>query len=286
LKRSRKHDLPAGLLPWWLGLCAVSIINIGVLGWFWIVHRRKRASLNQSVHFQQRRLLWLSTFFVLGCAFRSFLPRADVRRITLVDNRLSSIMVGRTVATIAELCFAAQWAILLETFARPAKLNGIVAFSRLIPPAILMAEVFSWRGVLTTNNFWHFLEEFIWGSCEIGLTISALILQRTYQGPPKRFMGWMAVCGAIYVTYMFTLDIPTYYSRWRLDQINGKVYTGFREGLMNLAFDWTKTHDPADWEGEFVWMAIYFSLAVWVSLALTQAPIEKLEAHVASSASA
>jgi hypothetical protein len=92
----------------------------------------------------------------------------------------------------------------------------------------------------------------------------------------------MALCGAIYVTYMFTIDIPTYYSRWRIDQSHGKDYTGFREGLKNLAFHWTKTHDPKDWEGEFVWMLIYFSLAVWVSLALTQAPIDSLDEGFAS----
>ncbi|HEU0294037.1 MAG TPA: hypothetical protein VFR47_14950 [Anaerolineales bacterium] len=135
---------------------------------------------------------------------------------------------------------------MLETFARPAKLERMVTFSKLIFPAILVAEVFSWRGVLTTNNFWHFLEESIWGSCEVGLTASALAMRRQYQGPPKRFMDWMALSGAIYVTYMFSLDIPTYYSRWRIDQSHGKSYTGFREGLTNLTFHWTKTHDPQD----------------------------------------
>jgi hypothetical protein len=277
MRRSRMNDLPSGLLTWWLGLCTVSAINIGLLARFWITHLKKRSNRGQRAYLRQRQLLWLSSFFVLGCAFRAFLPRADLRRITLVDSPLSSILVGRTVATIAELCFAAQWAILLKTFARPAKLNGIVTFSRLILPAILIAEIFSWRGVLTTNNFWHFLEESVWGSCEIGLTASALVMRRRYQGSPKQFMGWMAVCGAIYVTYMFTLDIPTYYSRWRLDQVSGKIYTGFREGLTNLAFQWTTTHNPKDWEGEFIWMMIYFSLAVWVSLAFTQAPIDRLD---------
>ena len=41
--------------------------------------------------------------YVFGCAFRSFLPRADVQRICLFDTWLSSVFVGRTVATVAEL---------------------------------------------------------------------------------------------------------------------------------------------------------------------------------------
>jgi hypothetical protein len=47
--------------------------------------------------------------YVFGCAFRSFLPRADVQRICLFDTWLSSVIVGRSVATVAEVCFAAQW---------------------------------------------------------------------------------------------------------------------------------------------------------------------------------
>ncbi len=58
-------------------------------------------------------LLLLSAGYVFGCAFRSILPRADVQRICLFDTWLSSVLIGRSVATIAELCFAIQWAIVL-----------------------------------------------------------------------------------------------------------------------------------------------------------------------------
>ncbi len=58
-------------------------------------------------------MLLLCAAYVFGCAFRSFLPRADVQRICLFDTWLSSVVVGRSVATVAEICFAAQWAIIL-----------------------------------------------------------------------------------------------------------------------------------------------------------------------------
>ena len=51
---------------------------------------------------------------MFGCAFRSIFPRADVQRICLFDTWLSSVLIGRSVATIAELCFAIQWAIVLH----------------------------------------------------------------------------------------------------------------------------------------------------------------------------
>jgi len=62
--------------------------------------------------------------------------RADVQRITLVESWLSSVLVGRTVATKAELCFASQWANLLETFARPARENRIVSFQNFSFPRL------------------------------------------------------------------------------------------------------------------------------------------------------
>src|SRR5690348_10579921 len=50
-------------------------------------------------------MLFLSAAYVGGCAFRSFLPRADVQRICLFDTWLSSVTLGRSVATVAEICF-------------------------------------------------------------------------------------------------------------------------------------------------------------------------------------
>jgi len=63
-------------------------------------------------------LLLLCAIYVFGCAFRSVLPRADVQRICLFDTWLSSVLIGRSVATLAELCFALQWAIVLRELAK------------------------------------------------------------------------------------------------------------------------------------------------------------------------
>ena len=48
-------------------------------------------------------MLILSALFVLGCAFRSFLPRAEGQRICLYDSWWSSAILSRSVATVAEL---------------------------------------------------------------------------------------------------------------------------------------------------------------------------------------
>ena len=96
-------------------------------------------------------MLLLCAAYVFGCAFRSFLPRADVQRICLFDTWLSSVVVGRSVATVAEICFAAQWAIVLHQLGTMTGADTTLNAAWVIVPLILIAECFSWYAVLTTN---------------------------------------------------------------------------------------------------------------------------------------
>ena len=89
----------------------------------------------------RRRQLLLSAPFVFGCAFRSVFPRADVQRICVIDSWLSAVALGRTVAMIAELCFAAQCALLLRVLAVEARKPVALAISRVMVPLIAMAEI-------------------------------------------------------------------------------------------------------------------------------------------------
>src|SRR5258708_7407118 len=93
-------------LRWWQLLCAVSVGNIVL----W--NLAARGLLWESDGYRSQQLA-LSGLFVAACAFRSFLPRVDLERMCLWDVPLSSVIVGRTVATVAELCFAWQCALLL-----------------------------------------------------------------------------------------------------------------------------------------------------------------------------
>src|SRR5262244_2517535 len=86
-------------------------------------------------------LLWLSAIYVAGCAFRSVLPMIDVPRFSLHDTPVSRIFVGRSVATVAELAFVAQWALLMHE-------AGAVGAAYAVVAVIVVAEGFSWMAVL------------------------------------------------------------------------------------------------------------------------------------------
>jgi hypothetical protein len=135
---------------WWGFLLSVSAINIVLLLGLRAAYRRNPFGAPGGA-LALEPLFLLCAVYVFGCAFRSILPRADVQRICLFDTWLSSVLVGRSVATIAELCFAIQWAIVLRELARITRSDTAKNIARAIVPLIGIAECFSWYAVISTN---------------------------------------------------------------------------------------------------------------------------------------
>src|ERR1700761_7318277 len=138
----RQRALSNAVATWWALLTLVSGANIA----FWFLLYRQlhdHAPDAIGVSSQTSAMLMLCAAYVFGCAFRSVLPRADVQRICLYDSFLSSVFVGRSVATVAELCFAAQWAIILSQLGGVAGAETAVNAASIILPLIVIAECFS-----------------------------------------------------------------------------------------------------------------------------------------------
>src|SRR3984885_15614132 len=107
-----------GVVSWWTLLCALAALNI--LAWCMsaVAHSRRRMASAPEAYSARRLQLQLSAIYVFGCAFRSVIPVFDVPRICMFNSWLSSVIVGRSVATCAELCFVAQWAVMLRETSR------------------------------------------------------------------------------------------------------------------------------------------------------------------------
>ena len=168
---------------WWVFLLVVSAVNVAALLWLRARFRAGRGDRPAATWLEP--LLLLCAVYVLGCAFRSVLPRADVQRIVLFDTWLSSIMVGRSVATVAELCFAAQWAIVLYALGRVANSDTAKNIAKAILPAIALAEICSWYAVITTNFLGNVLENSLWTITFllIGIALSRLVPR--FRGPAQ-----------------------------------------------------------------------------------------------------
>ena len=256
-----------GVAVWWLFLVTVSLANIGL--WF-VLHRRFRTQ-SANLRFGVLRIelmLLLCAAYVFGCAFRSVLPRADVQRICLFDTWLSSVAVGRSVATIAEICFVIQWAIVLRQLADVTKSDTVRNVSSAVVPLIVLAEGFSWYAVVTTNYLGNTIENSLW-AVSFGLIAIALVrLIAAFRGLVRIAIGVALIGIAAYIVFLATIDVPMYFARWQQDLADGKALFGLFGGLHDVGTRWTVTHDVAHWRDEMAWMALYFSVAVWSSLAL------------------
>ncbi|MHB1562088.1 MAG: hypothetical protein ACYC61_31965 [Isosphaeraceae bacterium] len=260
-----------GVATWWTVLCAVAVVN----AWGW--HRtarvvRRSGEADDPARRFQRAQLWLSAVFVAGCGFRSLIPRADVQRLGLVDSWLSSVVIGRSVATAAELCFVAQWALLLHAAARGVGSRFGVAVAWLLVPLIAVAELFSWSGILTTCYLFNAAEESLWALAASLLVAGDLVVWARRPVARGPFLAAALAMGILYVAYMISCDIPMYVSRWRADEALGRQYLTLGEGLRDAWSRRVVTFSWEEWRAEIPWMTLYFSVCVWWSLALVHAP--------------
>src|ERR1700716_4245637 len=265
--RSNSLDWSNPLAPWWGLLTLVSGANIAV--WFFLygqLHEQPTGRLGGASGIEF--MLLLCAAYVFGCAFRSFLPRADVQRICLFDTWLSSVVVGRSVATVAEICFAARGAVILHQLGRTTGADTTLNAAWVIVPLILIAECFSWYAVLTTNYLGNAIENSIWAVAFFIVGIGLCRLLPEFDGPVRVVLA-IAISGIVcYLAFLMTIDVPMYLARWRAEAAGGGKLLGLLEGLRDVSTRWVVTHELAEWKDEIVWMSLYFTAAVWASLAL------------------
>jgi hypothetical protein len=266
---SSSLDWSNPLAWWWSLLTLVSGVNIAV--WFLLYHRlheQPAGSLGSTSGSGIEVMLLLCAAYVFGCAFRSLLPRADVQRICLFDTWWSSVVVGRSVATVAEVAFAAQWAIILHQLGTMTGADTALNAAWVIVPLILIAEGFSWYAVLTKNYLGNAIENSIWAVAFFIVGIGLCRLLPEFDGA-ARLVLVTAIAGIVaYLAFLMTIDVPMYLGRWRTEVTDSSKLLTPLEGLRDVSTRWVVTHDLAEWKDEIAWMSLYFSAAVWASLAL------------------
>ena len=242
-------------------LCAAAAINVvawGVSAWRL---GRRRPQLSADAYTTRRLLLWLAALYVLGCGFRSVLPMIDVPRFCLHDTWASYIVVGRSVATVAELAFAVQCALLLRE-------AGAMRASLAVVPLIAVAEILSWLATLTTNNLFHAFENSLW-ALTAALALAFLASRWQLVGDRgKRVVAAAIGCGAAYIAFIAIIDVPMYLARWQA----GQDYLSLGDGMRDIVQRCVVTRDWAKWREDALWLTLYFTVAVWISIALPQVP--------------
>jgi hypothetical protein len=261
---------------WWAMLTLVSGVNIAA----WILMYRELHDAGSSGRIPGMQImLLLSAAYVFGCAFRSLLPRADVQRICLFDTWLSSVAVGRSVATVAEVCFAAQWTMILLQLGTMSGATTAVTAAWVIVPLILIAECFSWHAVVTTNYLGNAIENSIWAVAFFIAGVGICRLIPEFDGALRIILVGAVVGIVVYLAFLMTVDVPMYLKRWRADVARGNRGLRPLEGFRDVSTRWVVTYDLSEWRDEIAWMSLYFSAAVWASLGLCV--FYALQGHIA-----
>jgi len=142
----------------------------------------------------------------------------------------------------------------------------------LVLPIIVVAELCSWFAVLTTNYLLHAVENSFW-TLAAGLVVAGLVsVWPRADAKSRRFLAAAIAGGASYVTFMTLVDVPMYLSRWHADVVAGHQYLSWRAGLQDILERCIVTRDWAVWRQDVAWLSLYFTVAVWASIALAHAP--------------
>ena len=266
--QSRPDDCPESeeradrrTIRWWLLLYGVSVVNVGA----WFAVARVMSGRSEAYILQQ---LALSGLFVAACAFRSVLPRLDIERRCLWNTPLSSIFIGRSVATVAELCFAMQCALLILKLATLSGYESLRVVGLAVVPLIIVAQLACWYAVTSLNHLGHAIEELLWAAMVGLLAVSLGLAWVSMSGSIRLWLalGLAACIGAAIL--MLVVDVPMYLARWRQGRSCGIRYLPVREGLSDALSRRQVTHRWSEWRQEVPWMSLYFSVGVWLSLAL------------------
>lgn len=245
-----------GALPWWWFLCGAAALNVAT----WAVAAWQLAP-DPEIDSTRQLLLWLSAVYVAGCAFRSVLPMLDVPRYCLHDTMISRIFIGRSVATVAELAFVVQWAILMHE-------AGAVRAAAAVVAIIAVAEILSWLAVLTRNDVFHAAEHALW-TVAAALAAAFFASRWNHEGAVGRQVIVAAiVCAATYVAFMSLYVVPMYVRRWRA----GGVHFALGEGLRQVLGRCTVERHWTEWRQDAAWLTPYFTICVWMSIALAFVP--------------
>ena len=261
-------DHTARVMAWWITISVISAFNIVV----WLVLAAGRLRHHPESNPTRGWQTLFSALFVFGCAFRSFLPRVEALRFCLYDGWISVAVIGRMVATVAELAFVAQWTLVLKEWCRIRGNRIGYQVARALLPMIVVAETCSWYSALTTNFLGSVFEESLWAIC--GALAAAILAYLWLRAGPRteRYMGIMLLLNSAYVLFMCTIDVPMYWRRWKEDEAARKPYLSIGEGWRDASTRRIVTRRWKDWSDEVPWMSLYFGSGVWLSLGLIRAP--------------
>lgn len=268
---SFRHSIALGIAAadphvrtWWRALCALAALNVCL--WLAVWHFWPATSVHGGLQ------LALSGVYVLGCAYRSALPSVYLERLVVVDTRWSSIFLGRTAATVAEICFALQLGLLVHLLGGHAGLPWVQAAAWAVPVFMIVAQGFCWHSVLTLNHITQAVESMLWAAGFSWMAALLAVIALDSAGWVRSLAIFGILCSTAFVAYVVGVDAPMYWRRHRHGRAHGQVYLRLDQGARDAWHRRVPSGNWAAWRADALWLTPYFSVGVWVSIAMVCVP--------------
>ena len=242
---------------WWFFLIIISIINVGLI---------LLTLQNVKSNFEMK-LFYLAFIYILVNSVRGIWLREDIQRLCLHNNTLSSPLIGRVITTVSEISFVLLIVLIFKQIVNTSNHNpNIHLVLNFIILAIVIAEIFCWKGCLSTEQYWNMLEESTWTlSSFLIMVISIFMLFNEKNITFKRFLYITIFATILYQIFMITVDIPMYYNR------SNNVTTEATDILsqVNDMADCKIISESNDyWDQEIPWLTGYFTFGSWIAIIL------------------
>lgn len=268
------------LTTWWIVLCCISVFNIA---WWTIsamtvlgsrsttnnnvkttsrVPKQGVSEMNSNFEFSQ---VILSAGYVFGCAFRSIVPRADVQRICLIDNWISTVLVGKVkfyptfFLTISrKSCCHSGRTLFCGSMGCCSLQNflGLKMSQCALDFQNSLSDDRYGRNIFLVRLFYDKLHR----KCDRGIHVGRKFIpdDRVFHYPPptvreknwnfliflrrkitknmRNFLLLSALFSFGYLLFMCFVDVPMYFSRLLEDISTGKQFLSFYEGKIPRTF--------------------------------------------------
>ena len=130
-----------------------------------------------------------------------------------------------------------------------------------------IAQACCWAACLTLRHVWLACEETLWG---FAMAILAYVLFSAMPGEGAlRYLLPLGLLGTgIAAFVMLVVDVPMYLRRRKENSEKGARYLTVTEGFWDALYRREPTGAWSFWKNEVTWMTPYFSVCVWLSLAM------------------
>jgi hypothetical protein len=280
--------------PWWTVVVIINAANLVVCA---VVYRRSLDPQDGSDSAYRNRMRIMGVVFTLVAAYRAVFVSRYTPQLAWFDSVANSSLLIRMFAVAAELSFSGLIALAMLRVNTDLPATGDVHSNRfksfmttkspyLLITCIFLAQFFATSALITKNMTLFAIEETLWTVGFLSVLPLAIIqLRRVFSVKAEKAVARLRVLRkstvliaawcVFYCCYGLFYHLPLESWASAIDQMETGL-PAIKTGASAIADAFLIVHESkeySDWGfGFLLWHSAYFSICVWISIFLMQAP--------------